>query len=113
MPYRAPSDIRFILDHVVGFAEVAATPRFAEATPDTGRGDPDRGRAAFDRHPLAPLNRMGDLHIRRGWKTACALLARLCRGLSRDCRGRLGRHGRQPGHGGMGLPMALNWRWTT
>ena len=35
MPYRAPvKDIRFILDHVVGFAEVAATPRFAEATPD-------------------------------------------------------------------------------
>ena len=29
MPYRAPvTDIRFILDHVVGFAEVTATPAF-------------------------------------------------------------------------------------
>ena len=35
MPYRAPvKDIRFILDHVVGFADVAATARFAGATAD-------------------------------------------------------------------------------
>jgi acyl-CoA dehydrogenase len=36
MPFRAPAaDHRFILDHVVDFAAVAATDRFAEATPDT------------------------------------------------------------------------------
>ena len=35
MPYRAPvSDLRFILDHVAGFAEVTATERFGHATPD-------------------------------------------------------------------------------
>ena len=36
MPYRAPvADFQFVLDHVVGFAEVAATERFADAVPET------------------------------------------------------------------------------
>ena len=35
MPYRAPvGDFRFLMDHVVGFDDVAATARFADATPD-------------------------------------------------------------------------------
>ncbi len=35
MPYRAPvSDFRFLLDHIVGFSQVTATDRFADATPD-------------------------------------------------------------------------------
>ena len=56
MPYRAPvKDIRFILDHVVGFAEVAATPRFAEATPDLAEAIlTEAGRLSTD--ILAPLN---------------------------------------------------------
>ena len=36
MPYRAPlTDLRFVLDHVVGFAKVAETPRFSDAGPET------------------------------------------------------------------------------
>ena len=62
MPYRAPvSDFRFLLDHVAGFAEVAATDRFAEATPDTV--DAILSEAAkVAEEVLAPLNRAGDLH---------------------------------------------------
>ena len=60
MPYRAPvTDIRFILDHVVGFAEVAATPRFAEATPDLAEAIlAEAGRISTD--ILAPLNKGSD-----------------------------------------------------
>lgn len=36
VPYQSPiSDFRFLMDHVVGFEQVAQTDRFAEATPDT------------------------------------------------------------------------------
>ncbi|MFO8127956.1 acyl-CoA dehydrogenase N-terminal domain-containing protein, partial [Yoonia sp.] len=35
MPYRAPvSDFQFLMDHVVGFDQIAATDHFADATPD-------------------------------------------------------------------------------
>ena len=65
MPYRAPvRDLRFILDHVVGFAQVAATPRFAEATPEMATAIlTEAGRIATD--VLAPLNRAGDRHPAR------------------------------------------------
>ena len=58
MPFRAPvKDIRFILDHVAGFAEVSATPRFADATPDLADAIlSEAGRLATD--VLAPLNRV-------------------------------------------------------
>lgn len=60
MPYRAPvKDIRFILDHVVGFAEVAASPRFADATPDLADAIlTEAGRISTD--ILAPLNKGSD-----------------------------------------------------
>ena len=65
MPYRAPlSDFRFILDHVVGFGEVAATARFAEASPETVEAIlTEAGRLSEE--TLAPLNRMGDKHPAR------------------------------------------------
>ena len=60
MPYRAPvKDIRFILDHVAGFAEVAATPRFAEATSELADAIlTEAGRISTD--ILAPLNKGAD-----------------------------------------------------
>ncbi|UWQ22730.1 acyl-CoA dehydrogenase [Jannaschia sp. W003] len=65
MPYRAPvSDIRFCLDHVVGFDRVAATETFAEATPETVDAIlTEAGRLCEE--VLAPLNREGDLHPAR------------------------------------------------
>ena len=62
MPYRAPvSDFRFLMDHVVGFADVAATDRFAEATPDTVDAILTEA-AKMCEAVLAPLQRNGDLH---------------------------------------------------
>ena len=59
MTYRAPlADFRFLLDHVLGFAELAAQPRFADATPETVDAIlTEAGRLC---ESLAPLNRAGD-----------------------------------------------------
>ncbi|MFL9503682.1 acyl-CoA dehydrogenase [Rhodopseudomonas palustris] len=65
MSPRAPAaDHRFILDHVVGFAEVAATVRFAEATPDTVTAILTEAARMCD-DVVAPLNRDGDKHPAR------------------------------------------------
>ncbi|EYD76885.1 3-methylmercaptopropionyl-CoA dehydrogenase (DmdC) [Rubellimicrobium mesophilum DSM 19309] len=62
MPYRSPlSELRFHLDHVAGLSQVAATPRFAEATPDTVGAVLSEAARLCD-EVLAPLNRSGDLH---------------------------------------------------
>ncbi len=63
-PRAAVADQRFILDHVVGFAEVAATPRFAEATPDTVAAVLAEAARLCD-DVIAPLNRDGDRHPAR------------------------------------------------
>jgi len=62
MPYRAPvADFRFLFDHVIGFENVVATPRFAEATPDMTDAILTEA-AKLCEEVLAPLNRAGDLH---------------------------------------------------
>ena len=62
MPFRAPvTDFRFMLDHVVGFAAVTATPRFTEATPDMVSAILTEAAKLCD-DVLAPLQRPGDLH---------------------------------------------------
>ncbi|MBS1301026.1 acyl-CoA dehydrogenase [Loktanella sp. SALINAS62] len=65
MPYHAPAtDIRFILDHVAGFADVTATDRFAEATPDVTGAILTEAAKMCD-EVLAPLQRNGDTHPAR------------------------------------------------
>ena len=60
MPYRAPlADVRFILDHVVPVAAVAATERFAEATPDLAEAVLTEAARLCDT-VMAPLRRAGD-----------------------------------------------------
>jgi len=62
MAYRAPvSDFRFLMDHVVGFGEVAGTDRFAESTPDMVDAILTEA-AKMCEEVIAPLNRAGDLH---------------------------------------------------
>ncbi len=62
MPYRAPvSDYRFLMENVVGFAQVTATARFAEATPDMADAILTEA-AKMCEEVLYPLNRSGDLH---------------------------------------------------
>ena len=107
MPYTSPTkDIRFILGRVVGFDEVAATDRFAEATPDTVEAILTEAGKLCDQ-VLAPLNREGD-------KTP----ARLENGVVRTSPGFEGGFRAiaeggwigltaSPEHGGMGLPVTL------
>ena len=108
MTYRsAQSDIRFILDHIVSLAEVAATARFAEATPDLADAILTEAARLCD-EVIAPLNRAGDLHP-----------ARLENGIVRTSPGFAdalkqwgagGWIGLAAGveHGGLGLPQLLN-----
>jgi alkylation response protein AidB-like acyl-CoA dehydrogenase len=62
MPYRSPvAEYTFVLDHIVGFSQVAETDTFAEATPDTVEAIlTEVGKLADE--VLAPLNRNGDLY---------------------------------------------------
>ena len=62
MPYRAPvKEFRFLFDHVVGYGDVTATPRFAEAAGDTTEAVLT-GAARLCEEVLAPLRRTGDLN---------------------------------------------------
>ena len=107
MPYRAPLDeYRFLLDQVIGFGDVTATDRFAEATPDvTAAILSEAGR--MSEQVLCPLQRPGDLQP-----------ARLENGVVRTPEGFADGHraiaeggwvsiAADRAHGGMGLPMTL------
>ena len=62
MPYRSPiAEFRFLMDHVVGFNQVAATDRFADATPDMCDAILTEAAKLSD-EILAPLQRAGDQH---------------------------------------------------
>jgi alkylation response protein AidB-like acyl-CoA dehydrogenase len=107
MPYRAPvSEIRFVLDHVVGFDRVAATERFAEATPDTVDAIlTEAGRICEE--VLAPLNRAGDrtpARLENGVVRSSPGFAEGYRAIAEG--GWLGMSA-DPEFGGMGLPVAL------
>ncbi|WP_415035892.1 acyl-CoA dehydrogenase [Azonexus sp.] len=58
--YRAPiKDMRFVMDEIAGFKELAQLPAFAEATPDLADAILDEA-AKFAGEVIAPLNRIGD-----------------------------------------------------
>ena len=107
MPYCAPlTDFRFLLDQVVGFEQVSATARFADATPEMV--DAIFGEAArLSDEVLAPLNRAGD-------KTPARLengIVRTSPGFAEGYRaiaegGWVGMSA-DPAFGGMGLPMTV------
>jgi acyl-CoA dehydrogenase len=107
MPYRAPvKDIRFILDHVAGFPQVAATPRFAAATPDLIEAIlTEAGRIATD--VLAPLNRAGDQNPARLENGVVIASPGYAEGYRALATGGWVGIAAQPEHGGMGLPIAL------
>lgn len=107
MPYRsALTDYQFLLDHVVGFSDVAATEKFAEATPDMVSAIlTEAGRLCDD--VLGPLQGNGDhqgavlengvVRTSPGFAEGYAAIAEGgWVGISAD-----------PEHGGMGLPHSI------
>ena len=107
MPYRAPvSELRFVLDHIVGFDRVAATERFADATPDTVEAIlTEAGRMC--EAVLAPLNRAGDTSpatLENGVVRTSPGFAAGFRAIADG--GWIGMSA-SPEHGGMGLPITL------
>jgi len=107
MPYRSPADeFRFLMDHVVGFDQVAGTDKFAEATPDM-RDAILLEAAKLSDEVLAPLQRNGDTHpavLENG-------IVRTSPGFGDGFKaiadgGWIG-IGAAPEHGGMGLPLTL------
>ena len=107
MPYRAPvRDLRFILDHVVDFAQVTATPRFAEAGGEMAAAVlTEAGRIATD--VLAPLNRAGDKHPARLENGAVVSSRGFAEGYRAMAEGGWVGIAARPEHGGMGLPISL------
>ncbi len=107
MPYRAPiKDIRFILDNVVGYAEVAATDRFADATPDMMEAIlSEAGRLATD--VLAPLNRGSDKHPARLENGCIVSSPGFAEGYRAIASGGWVGMAASPAYGGMGLPISL------
>ncbi len=107
MPYRAPVDeYNFLFNHVVGFHQVSATERFADATDDVVTAILSEA-GKLTEEVLAPVQRNGDLHpailengvvrCSPGYKEAWAAIAE---------GGWVGIAG-DPEYGGMGLPMAV------
>jgi 3-(methylthio)propanoyl-CoA dehydrogenase len=60
MSYKAPvTEQLFVLEHITGIGELAADPRFADATPDMVQAIVE-GLGEFAEEQFAPLNRVGD-----------------------------------------------------
>ncbi|WP_353474529.1 acyl-CoA dehydrogenase [Salipiger sp. H15] len=107
MPYRAPvAELTFLLKEVVGFDEVAATARYAEATPDMVQAVLGEAGRICD-EVLAPLNRAGDL---RGAVLENGVLRSspgFAEGYAALAEGGWISVSAPPEHGGMGLPVTL------
>lgn len=107
MPYRAPlSDYDFLLDHILGYDRLAATPRFADATRDTATAILTEA-ARLAETTIAPLNRAGDKHparLENGVVRTSPGFADAYRTLAQG--GWVGMAAR-PENGGMGLPLTL------
>lgn len=108
MSYKAPVEqIRFILDHIVAFSDVAATDRFAEATPETvGAILSEAGKMCSN--VLAPLNRSGDQHPARLENGKLRSSPGYAEGFRAIAEGGWIGLASDPEYGGMGLPQALN-----
>ncbi len=107
MPYRSPvSDIRFILENVVGFPMVQQTERFSEATDDMVDAILGEAGRLCD-EVIAPLNREGDLTpavLENGVVRSTPGFAEAYQALVEG--GWVG-IAASPEHGGMGLPFSL------
>ncbi|MBM3605220.1 MAG: acyl-CoA dehydrogenase [Alphaproteobacteria bacterium] len=108
MSYKAPvAQIDFILTHVVPFAELGRTRRFAEATADTATAVlTEAGKLA--QNVLAPLNMAGDHHPARLENGVVRSSPGFAEGFRAIAEGGWVGVAADPRYGGMGLPQALN-----
>ncbi len=107
MPYRAPvSDYRFLLDHVVDFAQVTQTDRFSEATPDMTQAILSEA-AKMTQEVLAPLNRVGDTHPAHLYNGIVRTSPGFAEGYDAIATGGWIGMSASPEVGGLGLPMTL------
>ncbi|WP_439155462.1 acyl-CoA dehydrogenase [Yoonia sp.] len=107
MPYRAPvNDFRFLMDHVTGFSQVAATDRYCEATPDmTDAILTEAAKMCED--ILAPLQRAGDLHPAHLDNGVVRTPPGFADGYKAIATGGWIGMSANPENGGLGLPMTL------
>ena len=107
MPYRAPvTDYKFLLENVVGFAQVSATEQFAEATPDMADAIMTEA-AKMCEEVLAPLNRNGDTDPARLENGVVRTSPGFADGYRAIADGGWIGMSASPEVGGMGLPMTL------
>ena len=107
MPYRAPiAEYRFLLNHVAGFNQVAATKTFADATQDTVSAILTEA-AKLCETVLAPLQRLGDTHPARLENGVVRTSPGFAEGYRAIVDGGWVSIAAPPEYGGMGLPMAL------
>ncbi|MBF9032755.1 acyl-CoA dehydrogenase [Rhodobacterales bacterium HKCCE2091] len=107
MPYRAPlTDLRFLMDEVLGMDRVAATEMFAEATPDTVAAILD-GAARLTEEVLAPLNRVGDLNPARLENGVVRTSPGFAEAYRAIADGGFTAITADPDYGGLGLPLTL------
>jgi hypothetical protein len=107
MSYRAPlAEFRFLLDHVIGFRDIAATDRFAEAGAETVEallGEAGRISAEV----LAPLNRAGDRHPARLENGIVRTSPGFAEGYRALAEGGFMALSADPAWGGLGLPVTV------
>lgn len=107
MAYQSPiKDLRFIMDHVVGFDAVVATDRFGEATPDMVDAILIEAAKMCD-EILAPLQRNGDLHPAVLESGIVRTSPGFGDGYHAIAAGGWIGMSANPDNGGMGLPMTL------
>ncbi|MBT8408127.1 MAG: acyl-CoA dehydrogenase [Alphaproteobacteria bacterium] len=108
MPYRAPvSEFQFILGHVVDFAAVAGTQRFAEASSDVVDAILTEAGKMCD-EVMAPLNRNGDLHPARLENGVVRTSPGFAEGYRAIADGGWIGMAASQDYGGMGLPQTLS-----
>ena len=108
MPYAAPvSEFRFLLDHVVDYAQLAETDTFAEAGPDVTEAILGELGKLCD-GVMAPLNRAGDLTPARLENGIVRTPPGFAAGYKAIAEGGWLGLSATPEFGGMGLPLTLN-----
>ena len=105
--YTAPvREMRFVLDHVVDYAEIAAIPAYAEATPDVVDAIlEEAGKLA--REVIAPTNRAGDQQGAVLENGVVRTADGFAEAWKRFCEGGWNSLPFDPAHGGQGLPWAI------